>query len=69
MSIRLLAQEIYTLHRQVEALENKLKIAPPDKKDLLNDELRKLKAEKNRMRQALDGTIDRKSTPKKRFHG
>jgi len=58
MSIRMLAKELYLLHQKVETLENKIENAPEEKRADLKDQLRKLKAERLRMRNALDGRID-----------
>ena len=58
MSIRMLAKELYLLHQKVETLEKKIENAPEEKRMELKDRLRKLKAERLRMRNALDGRID-----------
>ncbi len=55
MSIRLIAKDLYDLIKKVEKLEKRIEDAPPDKRDRLMDDLRKLKAERNQMRRILDG--------------
>ncbi len=55
MSIRLLAKDLYRLMREVADLQRQVDDAPPDKKESLEDRLRKLKAEHDRLRRALDG--------------
>jgi hypothetical protein len=61
MSIQMLAQELYRLLQEVEKIEKKLENAPPEKKEAIKDKLRKISAERNRIRAALDGRIDRQS--------
>jgi uncharacterized protein (DUF3084 family) len=61
MSIRMLAQELYRLLQEVEVIEKQLENAPPKKKEEIKDKLRKIRAERNRIRTALDGRIDRQS--------
>lgn len=55
MSIRLIAQELYRLQQEVEKLEDQVRSAPHEKQEALKDRLRKVKAERDRMRGALDG--------------
>jgi ElaB/YqjD/DUF883 family membrane-anchored ribosome-binding protein len=61
MSIQMLAQELYRLLQEVEKIENQLENAPPEKKEKIKNKLRKISAERNRMRAALDGRIGRQS--------
>ena len=61
MSIQMLAQEFYRLLQEVEKIEKKLENAPPEKKEEIKDKLRKISAERNRIRAALDGRIGRQS--------
>jgi predicted nucleic acid-binding Zn-ribbon protein len=61
MSIQMLAQELYRLLKEVEKIEKQLENAPPEKKEEIKDKLRKLSAERNRIRAALDGRIGRQS--------
>jgi hypothetical protein len=56
MSIRLIAKELYRLQQEVEKLENELSRAPVGQIDRLQDQLRKIRAERNRMRRALEGS-------------
>ena len=56
MSIRLIAKELYRLQQEVEKLEHELASAPAGQREALTDQLRKTRAERNRMRRALDGT-------------
>jgi hypothetical protein len=63
MSIRLLARDLYRLIREVEALEKRIESAPCEDRDELTDRLRKLKAERDRMRRMVDGGQDAPSHP------
>ncbi|UCF90386.1 MAG: hypothetical protein JSW39_19095 [Desulfobacterales bacterium] len=65
MSIRLIARDLYRLHRQVGQLENKIAHAPPERIEELKDQLRKVKAERERLRNALEGRKEssRRSRP------
>lgn len=58
MSIRLLAKDLYQLVRECEQLEKRIENEPFEKQDVLKDRLRKLKAERNRLRNMLDGKKD-----------
>ncbi|MFC1488447.1 hypothetical protein ACFL6B_01225 [Thermodesulfobacteriota bacterium] len=55
MSIRMIANELYQLIQKVEKLERQIQDAPLEKQEKLKDRLRKVKAERDRMRRALDG--------------
>ena len=59
MSIRLVARELYQLRQRVEALEEKMESAPPERRVALEEELRQARAEMQQMRKILDGRIDR----------
>ena len=59
MSIRLLARELYKLGQEVEQLEEKLAAATVEKRAAIEELLRKARAEKERVRRALDGQIGR----------
>ncbi len=61
MSIRLLAKDLYRLHREVERLKKQLQQAPPHKKAMLEESLRRARAEKEELRRILDGQLDRQS--------
>jgi hypothetical protein len=58
MSIRLLAQDLYRLQREVEKLEHELESAPWDQRVTIEARLRNARAERNRLRAALDGQKD-----------
>ena len=58
MSIRMIAQELYRLEREVEGLEREIEAAPFEDREALRDRLRKIKAERDRMRRVLDGAKD-----------
>lgn len=66
MSVRLIAKDLYRLIRETEELEKQIRNAPLEKQDKLKDELRKIKAERDRMRQILDGSKD-SAPPPRRF--
>jgi len=55
MSIRMIAKELYRLQQEVEKLEAQIKSAPSHEREAMKDSLRKLKAERDRMRKILDG--------------
>jgi ElaB/YqjD/DUF883 family membrane-anchored ribosome-binding protein len=61
MSIRMVAQELYRVLQEVEKIEKQFKNAPTEKQEEIRDKLRKIKAERNRIRAALEGRIDRQS--------
>ncbi len=58
MSIRLLARDLYRLQREVESLERQLEAAPAARRESIEATLREVKAERNRLRAALDGQKD-----------
>lgn len=55
MSIRMIAKELYHLQQEVEKLEARIESAPFHKREAMKDRLRRLKAERKRMRKALNG--------------
>ena len=59
MSIRLLAQDLYRFQSEVERLEKELAAAPIEKRSQIEAALRKAKAQKESLRRALDGQLDR----------
>jgi len=59
MPIKMIARELYLLLREVEKIEKELKNAPQEKYEEIKDNLRKIKAKRNRMRAILDGKKDR----------
>jgi protein-arginine kinase activator protein McsA len=60
MPIRMIAQELYRLIQEVERLEKKLKSIPFEKQAKIKDELRKTKAERDRMHAILEGKKEHK---------
>ena len=59
MSIKLLARDLYRLQNEVERLERDLAAAPMMGRSHIEEALRKVRAEKERVRRALDGQIGR----------
>jgi cell division protein FtsL len=55
MSIRIIARELYRLRQEVERLEQQVESSSSEKKEVLKDRLRKVRAEQNRIRRILDG--------------
>ena len=56
MSIRLIARDLYRLIRKVSDLEKQIDDAPMERQEELTGELRKAKAERDHLRQVLDGS-------------
>ena len=54
MTIRMIAEELYRLIKELEELENTLRDAPIEKRAAIEDRLRKAKAERNRLRAILE---------------
>lgn len=59
MSIRLLARDLYRLQKEIEHLEQRLAAARMEERARIEEALRKVRAEKERVRRALDGQIGR----------
>jgi molecular chaperone GrpE (heat shock protein) len=55
MSIRMIAKELYHLQQEVEKLEAQIESVPSHEREALKDRLRRLKAERDRMRKTLNG--------------
>ncbi len=58
MSIRLIALELYSIMKEVEALEKKIQELPPSdrtSREPLLEKLRKARAEQERIRKILEG--------------
>ncbi len=55
MSVRLIAQDLYRIIREVEKLEKELLAAPAQNHEILKERLRKAKAERDLMRRSLEG--------------
>ena len=60
MPIRMIAQELYRLIQEVERLEKKLNSVPFERQAEIKDQLRKTKAEKNRVHAILEGKKEHK---------
>jgi hypothetical protein len=60
MPIRMIAQELYRLIQEVERLEKKLKGLPFEKQANTKDQLRKTKAERDRVHAILEGKKEKK---------
>jgi hypothetical protein len=56
MSIRLIAKDLYRLEKEVEQLEKALRESPLVTRTGLEERLRKVRAERNRMRGILEGS-------------
>jgi hypothetical protein len=56
VSIRLIAKVLYELQQEVERLERKIETAPYERRATLAEELRKARAEKDRMWRTLEGS-------------
>ncbi|MDL1974358.1 MAG: hypothetical protein LWX55_06180 [Deltaproteobacteria bacterium] len=59
MSIRFVALELYRLRREVESLEREIETVPVAMEQELLQKLRKLKAERDRMKNILEGKKER----------
>ena len=59
MTIRAIAKDLYHFQQEIAALENKLDAAPQEAKADIERQLRKARAECNRLRRILDGQLDR----------
>ncbi len=59
MTIRGIARELYRLQQQVEKLQKALQSASRAKQADIEQQLRKVKAERDRLRRILDGQLDR----------
>jgi hypothetical protein len=55
MSLRMIARDLYRLQQEVDRLESRLKECPPAKREEFEDELRKAKAERDRVKRMLEG--------------
>ena len=59
MSVQLIARDLYRFQQEVDRLEKKLSEAPLANRDALKLKLARAKAERDQMRQILDGRLDR----------
>ena len=64
MAISLIARDLYRLIREVSELEKLIDGAPLERQEAMTDELRKVKAERDRLRRVLDGS---KESPTKSY--
>lgn len=55
MPIRMIAKELYEAIKAVEKIEKQIAKAPFEKQQALKDQLRRAKAERNRIRNILEG--------------
>jgi predicted nucleic acid-binding Zn-ribbon protein len=51
----MIARDLYRLQQEVDRLESRLKACPPAKRAEFEDELRKAKAERDRVNRMLEG--------------
>jgi hypothetical protein len=56
MSVRMIARDLYRLQQEVDRLEIQLKACPPAKREELEDQFRKAKAERDRVKRMLEGS-------------
>jgi hypothetical protein len=56
MSVRMIARDLYRLQQEVDRLETQLKACPPEKREELEDQFRKAKAERDRVKRMLEGS-------------
>jgi hypothetical protein len=54
MAIRMIAKDLYLLQQKVAQLEQEVNTAPAEKKDELEEQLRRARAERDRMRGILE---------------
>jgi hypothetical protein len=60
MSIRLIAKEMYRLFQESEKIRQQIETAPVFERSRLEEQLRKITAEQERIRRILTGAIDKK---------
>ena len=56
MSVRMIARDLYRLQQEVDRLESRRLSCPYETRDQVEDELRKAKAERDRVKRMLEGT-------------
>ena len=56
MSVRMIARDLYRLRQEVDRLESQLKAGPAAKRADLEDQLRKARAERERVKRLLEGS-------------
>jgi len=52
----MIARDLYRLQKEVDRLESELKVCPPARREDLEDQLRKARAERERVKRMLEGT-------------
>ena len=67
MSIRMIAKELYLLQQEVDKIEKQIQDSPKGKRPELEEMLRKAKAERNRMKNILEGQKSNAAAQKKRY--
>ena len=67
MSIRMIAKELYLLQQEVDKIEKQIQESPKSKYPELEEMLRKAKAERNRMKNILEGQKSNAATQKSRY--
>ena len=60
MPIRLIAKELYRLIKEVDKVREQIETARPEQLEKLKDQLRRLTAERDRMRRILEGSKEKK---------
>ena len=66
MPIQLIARDLYRLQQEVETLEKELNSTPMGHRGELKEQLRKIRAERDRMHKILEGTKEPPSVRKPR---
>ncbi len=59
MSIKLLAKDLYSLQKEVDRLEAEMAAAPITERTRLEEQLRIVRAQREQLRRALDGKLQR----------
>lgn len=53
--IKMIARELYSLQKELERLEERMKKVPHEQREGMEQRLRKVRAERDRMRKVLEG--------------
>ena len=67
MSIRMIAKELYLLQQEVDKIEKQIQESAKVKHPELEEMLRKAKAERNRMKNILEGQKSNAAAQKRRY--
>jgi hypothetical protein len=59
MSIRLIAKDLYHFQKEVEKIEKQIENASYEKRVEMKDQLRKARAERDRIRRMLNGCLEK----------